>query len=171
MKRSASLIAVAFVLAAPFVAHAQTAAPDCSTVTAPALPDAWSAFPQPSPLTAAAKAADQPEVKVGQAYALTLAPAAQAEYSVAPKMVTPGSFGGLLMLTVDTAGVYSVGISDKVWVDVIRDGQTLRSVAHQEGPACGAIHKMVDFQLDPGHYTIQLSNAPAATATVEIITK
>ena len=170
MKRSALLIA-AVVLAAPFGAQAQTAAPDCSAVTVPALPDAWSAFAQPSPLTAAAKAADQPEIKIGQAYAMTLVPAAQAEYTVAPKMVAPGSFGGLLMLTVDKAGVYSIAISDKVWVDVIRDGQALRSVAHEEGAPCEAIHKTVDFQLDPGHYTIQLSNAPAATATVEIIAK
>lgn len=171
MKRSASLIVTAFVLAAPFAAHAQTAAPDCAAVTVPALPEAWAAFAQASPLTAAAKAADQPEIKINQAYALTLVPATQAEYTVAPEMVAPGSFGGLLMLTVDKAGVYSVGISDKIWVDVIRDGQALRSVAHQEGAPCGAIHKTVDFQLDPGHYTIQLSNAPAATATVEIIAK
>ena len=168
MKRSAYFIAAALMLAAPFAAHAQT---DCSAVTAPALPDAWSAFARPSPLTAAAKAADQPEIKFGQAYALTLVPAAQADYVVAPKMVTPGTFGGLVMLTVDKAGVYSVAIGDKVWVDIIRDGQTVWPAAHQDGAPCGAIHKTLDFQLDPGHYTIQLSNAPAATVTVEIIAK
>lgn len=171
MKRSACLIAAVMVLAAPFAVQAQTAVPDCSAVTAPALPDAWSAFAQASPLTAAAKAADQPEIKIAQAYALTLVPAAQAEYAVAPKMVAPGSFGGLLMLTVDKAGDYSVAISDKIWVDVIRDGQALRPAAHQDSAPCGAIHKTVDFQLVPGHYTIQLSNAPAASATVEVIAK
>lgn len=171
MKRSLPLIALVLSLVAPLAAQAQTAAPDCSAVTAPALPPGWSNFLQPEDVATAAKAADQPEIQLGHAYSATLVPAAQAEYVVAPKMVTPDSFGGLLMLTIDKAGVYSVGISDKIWVDIIRDGQALRPVAHQEGAPCSAIRKTVDFQLDPGHYTLQLSNAPDGMATVEVIAK
>lgn len=169
MKRSVPLFVMAVMLATPLAAGAQTAAPDCASVTAPALPQAWSAFAAPEALTAAAKAADQPEIQLGHAYGLTLTPAAQTEYSVAPKMITPGTFGGLVMLTVDKAGVYSVAISGKVWVDVIRDGQAMKSVSHQDGEPCAAIHKTVNFQLDPGHYTLQLSNAPSKDATVEVL--
>ena len=166
-----SMVAVSAILfVTPMTALAQTA-PDCTATAAPALPDGFAGFGSPQVLSAAAKAADQPEVQIGQAYTLTLSPATDTAYSVAPRMVTPGSFGGLLMLTVSKSGVYNIAISDRIWVDVIRDGQALHPVAHQEGAPCSAIHKTVDFQLEPGQYTIQLSNAPAATATVEIVAK
>ena len=170
MKYVALTLASALLVAAPIAALAQAPA-YCSSATAPALPDGFSAFAQPDAIAAAAKAADQPEIQIGHAYVVTFSPVAQTAYSVAPRMVTPGSFGGLVMVTIDKAGVYSVAISDKIWVDVIRDGEALHPVAHQDGAPCSAIHKTVDFQLDPGQYTVQLSNAPAATATVEIVAR
>jgi hypothetical protein len=159
----------------PAVASAQDAnppPPTCSTAMNTALPPLWQSWTTTVPVTAAAKAADQPEIAIGRAYAATLQPNAQVVYSV-PLGKTPaeGSFGGLFMLTVDKAGVYSIGLDQGAWIDLVKDEHGLNSVAHGHGPDCSTIHKYVDFQLIPGHYTIQISAADKPALTLEVVAK
>ncbi len=170
-----SLLLTLVIAVMPAVGHAQTQAASppatCSTAMNTALPAAWSAWTQAESLTAAPNAATQPEMALGHAYTVTLSPIASVQYPLALKKVTPGSFGGLFMLTIDKAGTYSVALDNGGWLDMVRDGQSLRSSAHGHGPDCSTIHKIVEFDLTPGHYTLQLSNADKDTATLEVVAK
>ena len=47
----------------------------------------------------------------------------------------------------------------------------LKSAGHMEGAVCSGIRKIVDFVLEPGTYTLQLSGAKAAQMRVLIATK
>ena len=159
----------------PAAAHAQTpasAAPaTCSTAMDTALPAAWSAWTQPEAVTAAPTPATQPELSLGHAYKVQYSPIATVQYPVALKKVVPNTFGGLFMLTIDKAGTYTVALDGDGWIGMVKDGQELRSTGHAHGPDCSTIHKVVDFQLDPGHYTLQISNTAKDSGVVEVVAK
>ena len=56
---------------------------------------------------------------------------------------------------------YRVALGGKAWIDVVRGGAAVASVAHGHGPACTGVTKMVEFILAPGTYTVQLSGSEA----------
>jgi hypothetical protein len=123
----------------------------------------------PAPLAAgrdpksAAKAALTP----GQAAVLTLSRTPQIHYPLRPEK--PGgtvSFGGLAAFTVKEAGAWRVALGSGAWVDVVRDGKAAASVAHGHGPDCTGVRKMVDYQLTPGTYTLQLAANAEDSLTV-----
>ncbi|MFT4075979.1 MAG: hypothetical protein QM647_10665 [Asticcacaulis sp.] len=157
------------------VAQAQAVSAPAAACTTPSdsnLPPAWSGWISPETLAAAGDPAKSPDVSVSHAYDLTLLSVAQVMYPVAAdKAPMVNSFGGLLSLKVTETGTYTVALDDKAWVDVVRDGKIVKSVSHNQGPACTTVHKAVDFTLEPGVYAIQLSNAPSASLKLLIIRK
>lgn len=156
----------------PGAAFAEEAGkPVCSTALNSALPEAWKGWATPEAVPAAATPATQSEILIGHAYTAPLKATASVSYAVQPKKTSEGTFGGLFMLTVEKAGVYTVGLDQAGWIDVIRDGKVIKSSGHGHGPDCSTIRKMVDFKLDPGHYTVQISNAPKATAVIAVVAK
>lgn len=95
---------------------------------------------------------------VGQAAILTLLPTPDVRYPHRPEK--PGgsvSYGGLVRIDVAEAGTYRVGLSSAAWVDLVRGGTAVVSVKHGHGPDCTGIRKMVDYPLQPGRYTLQVS--------------
>lgn len=103
----------------------------------------------------------------GSAATLTLKPSAGFDYAIAPpKPDAPDRFSGVFALHVQAARQYAVALSLPAWVDIIRDGKSVASTAHQHGPDCSGIRKIVVFNLVPGDYRLQLNNSPAASATV-----
>lgn len=164
------LILTVLIAITPAAGHAQTQ-PSCSTAINTALPAIWADWTQPESIAAATAPATQPELMLGHAYSVRLSPNATMQYVAPLKSAKEGTFGGLFMLTIDKDGVYSVAVDQKAWVDVVRDGTVLKSVAHAEGQACSTIAKTVDFKLEPGHYTLQLSNAPHDASVVEVVGK
>ena len=153
----ASLFAVLLLQAAP------AAAPVCTaTVAPPAGLEAWSVAP--------GMTADV--ITPGKNIALTLDPIDKVTFPLAPeRKPAAGTFGGVYHVTVATAGTYRVALQNGAWIDLVRDGKSLTSVAHMEGPSCSGIRKVVDFALQPGTYTLQLSNAKAAQMRILIATK
>ena len=159
-------------LASVSFARAETATGACPADPTVALTQTWAAWKTPAALNASADAAKAPDVAIGSAYTLALAPSAGITYSVQPyRAPTAGTFGGILSLKITTGGVYSIGVDKKAWIDVIKDGQSLKPVGHSEGIVCTAIKKTVDFQLSPGVYAVQLSNAGDAALALEIQAK
>jgi hypothetical protein len=67
------------------------------------------------------------------------------------------SYGGLVRIDVPAAGTYRVALSSAAWVDLVRGGNAVTSVKHGHGPDCSGIRKMVDYPLQPGRYTLQIS--------------
>lgn len=145
-------------LALSSLAHAQESVPACpAPVAASGELTPWNA---PGQMRAGANAAQRSgaALAVGQAVRLALLPTPQVRYPVRPEK--PGgsvSFGGLVRLDVLEAGVYRVALGSAAWIDLVRDRKALTSIAHGRGPECTGIRKMVDFQLTPGRYILQIA--------------
>lgn len=142
------------------------AAPACPAVPAP-LPALYAGWATMAPLVVGSDAAGAPMLAIGGAARLALADAAAVRFAVAPGHVpAPGSRGGMVALTVAAAGRYRVAIGAGAWVDMVGNGTALRSAAHSQGPACTGIRKLVDFDLQPGRYLLQLSGNAQPTLAV-----
>ena len=106
-------------------------------------------------------------VTIGKAVRLMLQP--DPRLAVAPgKQPRSGSFGIGADFVVTNVGKYRIALGQPAWIDVIRAGKSLESVAHAHGAACAGVAKMVDFDLTPGRYTLQLSGSAASSTTVMI---
>jgi hypothetical protein len=166
------VLAFALLSVAPVVQAQEAAGPACAAPSDANLSAAWSAWTSPEAVQAATDAAKSPDVMPGHAYALSLSPVTQVVYPVAAdKPPMAGTFGGLLSLKITAAGTYSVALNDKAWIDIVKDGTFVRSVAHDHGPACTTVRKAVDFTLEPGLYAIQIASAPTADLKLAIIRK
>jgi hypothetical protein len=154
----ASLFAILLLQAAP-----AAAAPVCTAIVAPpAGLEAWSVAPGMT----------GDVIAPGKNIALTLQPVDGVTFPLAPgRQPGAGTFGGVYHVTVATAGTYRVALQNGAWIDLVRDGKSLTSVAHMEGPACSGIRKIVDFALQPGTYMLQLSGAKIAQMRILIATK
>ena len=154
----ASLFALVLLQASP-----ATAAPVCAApVAPPAGLEAWSAAPG---MTADA-------IAPGKTIALTLQPIDSVTFPVPlARKPTAGTFGGVYHVTVAAAGTYRIVLQNGAWVDLVRDGKPLTSAGHMEGAPCSGIRKIVDFDLQPGTYIVQLSNARTAQMRVLIAAK
>ena len=107
----------------------------------------------------------------GRPAALKLQPAAGVNFQ--PPLGRPakdGTFGGSFALHVDRADYYRIALSAGAWIDVIQSGHPLSSAAHMHGPACSGIAKIVTFQLQPGDYVVQLSEAKADGMLAMVVT-
>ena len=80
------------------------------------------------------------------------------------------SYGGLFQITIKERGLYRVALANASWIDVVKDGKSAQSIAHAQGSENSGIRKMVDYNLDDGIYTLQLS-AGADTKSAVLITK
>lgn len=97
-------------------------------------------------------------IEPGRGVRATLSPAARIAYPVAPGHPgEPGTLGGLFAFAVTRGGTFRVALGAGAWIDVVRDGQAVASIAHGHGPACSPIRKTVDFTLAPGRYVLEVS--------------
>src|SRR3546814_6328727 len=69
------------------------------------------------------------------------------------------------MITVEVkkAGRLIVALDAGAWIDLVRDGAAQKSITHGHGPACSGIRKMVEYDVTPGRYQLQIVNAPTAS--------
>ena len=112
--------------------------------------------------------ADGGTIAIGQSAALTLASAPR--FAVTPGHApAAGTFGATLRFTVATAGTYRVAVGSAVWIDVVRAGASLTSTAHDRGPACSPVRKIVDFRLAPGVYALQVSGSATPSVGVMVV--
>lgn len=88
------------------------------------------------------------------------------------RAVKPGDMGGVVAVTIKTAGTYRFAIDPAAWIDVIGPtGQRLESVAHMHGPDCSGIGKIVDYALPVGDYMVQFSATKATALKVMMVAK
>lgn len=141
----------------------QTAAPACTAeAPPPAGLEAWKVISAISLAT----------VEIDKTTGTMLQPSDKVRFVLAPERApAAGTFSGVLRFTVATPGTYRIALSAGSWIDVVRDGKTVASVAHTEGPACSGIRKIVDFPLQPGTYALQLSGAKGEEMRVLIVSK
>lgn len=106
------------------------------------------------------RASDWPPLGAART-ALTLHRAESLRYGVAPERAPDvHKFGGMVPIEVKTPGRLTVALDAGAWIDLVRDGARVKSVGHGHGPACSGVRKMVDFDVTPGRYVLQISSAP-----------
>jgi hypothetical protein len=108
-------------------------------------------------------------LNIGSAATLTLKPATGVDFK--PALARPardGTFGGFFPVDVAKAGRYRIALSQGAWMDVVQKGERLKSADHMHGPACSGIAKIVAFDLQPGRYWLQLSEAKDPAISVEV---
>jgi hypothetical protein len=85
----------------------------------------------------------------------------------APKEDAP--FAGLVTIAeIREPGLYQVTLSDRGWIDMIKDGKYVPSAGNTMGRDCKGARKSVRFNLAAGTYTLQLSSVPAETVRVAL---
>ena len=107
-------------------------------------------------------------LRVGVPVEVAALPAARVKWAVRPGKPGPGA---VLRFSIARAGVYQVGLSHGAWIDVVRGGKALASVAHGHGPLCTGLRKIVDFRLARGSYVLQLAAMPEATIKVMVVSR
>lgn len=97
---------------------------------------------------------------VGKAATLALRPMAEAGLTVKPGRVPEaGTYGGAIPVSIEKAGNYQIALGARAWVDIVKNGKAVTSVAHGHGPACSSIRKIVTFPLKAGLQRIEISGA------------
>ena len=141
----------------------------CPATPAP-LPTEFAGWKVMTATDAATGADASPSLQIGTSAKVTLRPTPQLHFAATMKHSgEPASFGGLLAFTVAKAGRYHVALGTPAWIDVVRAGATLPSVAHGHGPDCSGIRKMVDFDLAPGSYLLQIAGNEVPTVAVMVV--
>lgn len=74
-------------------------------------------------------------------------------------------FAGLAAIDVEKAGKLEVLLSDRAYIDLVRDGTTLQSVDHRR-VNCNGIYKSVSFDVLPGRYALQITGSGARSIRV-----
>lgn len=106
---------------------------------------------------------------VGKAAAVTLKIVDASPSAPGPRAPKPGTFLGSFPLTVTKAGTYRVALSQGAWIDVVGPNGAATSTAHEHGPACSGIAKIVSFDLAAGTWQMQLSDAKGPNLTVMVV--
>jgi hypothetical protein len=109
-------------------------------------------------------------VAVGQAVDFTLAAVDTISFAVPPERApAAGTFGATASVAVPPEGELQISLSDEAWIDVIQDGQAVKSAGFSGVKTCPGIRKSVRFKLTPGAATIQLSGAKKEDLKVAVL--
>lgn len=110
----------------------------------------------------AARSADMRfALKPGRAVELGLRPRGEVRLAgTAGRRPQSSSYAGLAALDVAKAGKLEIVLSNRSYVDLVREGRVLRSASHRDTPGCTGMRKAVTFDVTPGRYIVQLTDAP-----------
>jgi hypothetical protein len=116
----------------------------------------------PAAAVAGKNPASAPSVVPNRLYAVRLAVQDQVAFSVAPGRKAPASpaYAGLLTLKIPAPGSYRIAVDLPFWIDVVSNGALVAAKDYQGQHACGAPHKIVEFDLvGVQPFALQISNA------------
>lgn len=174
MRKSPTVAALLLAAALPALISAPTPAiaqEGCPAEAAP-LPAGYAGWDNARPLAASTDAAglDAAGFAAGEAVDMGLSPDGEVAYLSLPRGAgEEASFGGMAAVELAEAGRYRVALGDYAWVDLISDGVAAESVAHGHGPKCSPIRKIVEFELEAGRHTLEISGNAAPDIRVMVI--
>ncbi len=160
-------------LALTFASALAAQEPKCPADAEP-VPAELSGWADRTPVQASADAAGTGAGTLvsGQAHLLRLLPVADVRFPAKTKEdAKPIGYGGNAALEISRAGTYHVALGWGAWIDVVRDGKPLESIAHGHGPACSGIRKIVDFALQPGRYLVSIDGNEAPEVSILVAAK
>lgn len=122
---------------------------------------------------------DLPKVRSGNsapwplpwATIVALVPFADAKLPMQPERApkSPASFAGFVQAPAPSrAGTYKFTLSSEGWIDIVQNGQFVKSSAFSGATGCDGIRKSVKFDLAVAPFTIELSGVPADTIRLAI---
>ncbi|MFQ3594503.1 MAG: hypothetical protein SNJ63_00115 [Sphingomonadaceae bacterium] len=119
------------------------------------------------------EAAARLEVEAGTPAEVTLHPAAEVAFRLAPEQERKPDqpHAGLVEVALPAAGTWRFSASHGAWIDLLGPGGHVKSAAFGNLAPCTSIRKVVEFQLEPGIYLVQLSGNPVETVRVMLSLK
>jgi len=119
-------------------------------------------------LLAVPVAAEVP-IDPGSAATVRLSPQGDLAFPVAPPLPhAPANHGAILSTDIDEPGRYHVAISAPGWIDMVRAGKALEPIADRPGASGSGVAKVLDYDLEAGHYVLELSGMAAGEVSVSI---
>ncbi|HTV96718.1 MAG TPA: hypothetical protein VME42_11970 [Steroidobacteraceae bacterium] len=107
----------------------------------------------------------------GRLLELMLLPLGQVSFPVPPGKAShaQGSYGGVFVLTIPSAGKYRIAIDQPAWIDIVADGRLVAPTDYEGVRDCHAPRKIVEFDLEGGHrWQMQLSAAERAAVRLTV---
>jgi hypothetical protein len=81
---------------------------------------------------------------------------------------SPASFAGFVQVPAPPrAATYKITVSSGAWIDVVQDGNTVKSSAFSGATGCEGVRKSVKFDLAARPFTLELSDVP--TNSIRIV--
>jgi len=77
-------------------------------------------------------------------------------------------YAGLAAIDVKRPGKLDIAMSNRAFVDLVRDGRTLQSTDHRRAN-CSGIFKIVSFDVEPGRYIVQVTGSQAPSIRLAAI--
>ena len=108
---------------------------------------------------------------VDAAAIVTLVPFADAHLPMDPERApkSPDSYAGFVRIpTLPKPGTYRITLSQGAWIDIIQNGQELKSITSSGATGCDGVRKSVKFELLAAPLTIQLSGTTAHAIAVAV---
>jgi hypothetical protein len=102
---------------------------------------------------------------------VTLVPFAGAKLPTVPSHAprSPDSYAGFVrVLAPAKSGTYRVTLSKGAWIDVIQNGQALKSSAFSGATGCDSVAKSVKFELAAAPFIIELSGTAARSISLVV---
>lgn len=121
-------------------------------------------------LAAGRDAATAPPLEVERLYDLTLAPREQVQLPVTDRRAHGAGtgFSGLVRLQIPASGSYRVSVGSQMWVDVVSGSMLIATSDFAGQHGCDAPHKIVQFDLQPGTFILQMSGAVSEHVRVTV---
>ncbi|RUW63101.1 hypothetical protein EOA16_02950 [Mesorhizobium sp. M7A.F.Ca.US.008.03.1.1] len=130
----------------------------------------WPVTREQTLFAAAPAAPSGAALAVGAAADLALVPVEKAGFAVAPERAPASdTFGAVASVEVPSEGAIQISLSGEAWIDVIQDGQAIKSAGYSGVKTCPGIRKSVRFKLAPGPATVQFSGAKKAELKVAVL--
>ncbi len=113
-------------------------------------------------------ASGNPLAVSGKAVTLALRPTAEAGLPIPPERNSaPERFAGFVTVAAPPQpGLYTISLSEGLWVDVVQDGKFLKPAAFSGATDCAGIRKTMRFQLAPAPFTVQVSGGNSASVNL-----
>jgi hypothetical protein len=102
---------------------------------------------------------------------ITLLPLADAKLPVAPERApkSNATFAGFIEVPAPAkAGAYAITLSSAGWIDVVQNGQPVKSIASTGATGCDGVRKSVKFELAKMPFTVQLSGVEGNSVGIAI---
>lgn len=102
---------------------------------------------------------------------IALAPVTDAKLPVTPERSpkSNNTFAGFIEVRAPAkAGTFAITLSSAGWIDVVQNGERIKSVAATGATGCDGVRKSVKFQLAAAPFTVQLSGIEANSIAIAI---